>query len=302
MRATRLAPLNTPAPDNPAVRSLLAGESQALAALRHSQARATVFLGEDGEAVEGVVCWTSLKWDTQQFGFPAARLDVCFAQGRHPESRRRKAELVRHVVEECRAEGIRHLSARIPAQELSTVHALEETGFEYLGGLQTFSTIPARSARAESYFNIRTVRRQDVSQLLEIARTAFVYDRFHCDPALPEGVADRLHVEWVKNCCSGSQADVVFVAAAGSEVIGFLTCSIDRETATGTIGLVATAQNSRRSGVARGLTYAALEWFEKQQTRQVEVGTQLANIPAARVYQSCGFKPESVSLSYRRVI
>ncbi|MGH9645468.1 MAG: GNAT family N-acetyltransferase, partial [Bryobacteraceae bacterium] len=85
-------------------------------------------------------------------------------------------------------------------------------------------------------------------------------------------------------------------------VRGFVTCKLDPARRTGVIGLVATDTVARRCGVARALTAQALHWFHQVGAMRAEVGTQLTNFPAARLYQSSGFTPLSVSLTFRRLL
>jgi ribosomal protein S18 acetylase RimI-like enzyme len=50
------------------------------------------------------------------------------------------------------------------------------------------------------------------------------------------------------------------------------------------------------------MTLHALEWFRERGAARATVGTQLANIAAARLYQSCGFRTTAVSLTFRKVL
>jgi ribosomal protein S18 acetylase RimI-like enzyme len=50
------------------------------------------------------------------------------------------------------------------------------------------------------------------------------------------------------------------------------------------------------------ITRGALDWFRDQGVDIVEVGTQLSNIPASRLYESCGFRLVASSLSLRKWI
>ena len=89
---------------------------------------------------------------------------------------------------------------------------------------------------------------------------------------------------------------------------GFVTCRLDREAAPvlggalGTIVLVATAAGARGRGVARHATLGALDWFRDQGAVMVEVGTQMRNIPAGRLYETCGFRLIGVSITLRRLL
>lgn len=235
--------------------------------------------------------WSFLAWDSEQFGFPAARV----APGVDAKSLPR-------VVEECRSAGVRHLTARPDAGDLATIHALEAQGFQFLDGIQTFAFDIGSDSWPESAGLLRPFRDADRAQVIAIARGAFFYDRFHADDALAPGVADRIHEAWIDNCCSGRMADGVWIAEEAGVVLGFVTCKLDCERRTGTIGLVATDIIARRRGVGRHLTAQALHWFHRQGAASVKVGTQLTNLPAARLYQSLGFRSVSVSLMFRRML
>jgi ribosomal protein S18 acetylase RimI-like enzyme len=236
--------------------------------------------------------WRYLDWDSERFGFPAARLESGLDGDRLPG-----------IVNECRRAGIRHLTARCDARDLATVHALEAQGFQLLDGIQTFALDFVDAALPKpGPVAVRTLLDSDYAQVFAIARAAFVYDRFHADAALGPGVADRVNADWVENCCRGVMADAVYVAEENGAVLGFVTCKMETPRRTGVIGMVATHGLARRRGVARGITSEALRWFFRSGAMRVEVGTQLANIPAARLYCGFGFRPVAVALTFRKIL
>lgn len=261
----------------------------------------TMVLGSD-DGLEAVACWRPLAWDTEQFGFPAGRLDFCVAAGEYAAAREAKQALLDHVLDECKAEEIRHLIARTDAGDLSTIHALESSGFELVDGIQKFEREAGACEREACGFEVRLLRPEDRAQVLAIARTSYIYDRFHKDAALTREIADRVNEAWLENACSGAIADAVLVAEDAGSILGFVTCKMDGESRVGVIDMVATALAARRRGVAGAITAAALDWFAGVGAVKVEVGTQLTNIPAARLYQGFGFQPVAVSLTFRRVL
>ena len=258
----------------------------------------------------GVAAWRGLSWDSRLFGFPAARLDLLCAEGEYDAARERKAGLLAALLEDCRARGVRHLVTRIDAGDLSSIHALEGAGFEMLDGIQTFSLElgGAPDRVAPSGFAVREFRSEDLDQVLVIARGSYTQDRFHADRALTAEIADAVNQEWLRNSCVGTAADVVIVAVRGGEVLGYVTAKIDRETRTGlgisfaAIVMVATKAGARRLGVARALTMEALQWLRERDVGVVEVGTQLRNLAAGRLYESCGFRLAGVSLTFRKLL
>ncbi len=258
----------------------------------------------------GLVAWTRLAWDSQQLGVDAGRVDYLVASGDYEDQYRTKEALLMTVLEACAEQDVRHLTARLHASDLSSIHLLEKHGFITVDGILTFS-LDIRDARWESPsedFEIRLSRPEDIEQIKGIARSSYIYDRFHSDPRIPKAVADGLHAAWLENSCLGMAADAVVVGAQNGRILGFVTCKIDRQTTQylgltiGTIVLVATAADARGRGLAKAVTNGALDWFREQGVDIVEVGTQLRNIPASRLYEACGFRLVATSLSLRKWI
>ncbi len=253
------------------------------------------------ETRNGAAVWRLLDWDTGEFGMPAARLDLLEASGEYAEARACKRGLVAMVLEECREAGIRHLSARVDTGDLSTIHVLEEAGFELIDGILTFTLWLDENHHAAPS-GTRLFEARDLPEVLAIGRTAFVYDRFHADAALSTAVADRVNENWTRNCCLGMAADAVVVAEEGGRLASYVTCRADYAGGRGIIILVATAVWARGKGAARRASQAALHWFRRQGLQTVEVGTQIRNIPAARLYEGLGFRMIRTSLTFRKIL
>ena len=153
---------------------------------------------------------------------------------------------------------------------------------------------------------IRAAGPGDLDHLKALARRSYAHDRFHSDPLIPRQAADNVYAAWIENACLGHGADVVIVAERNGCLEGYVSCALDREAEShlglriGTIGLVATAPEARGHGLARAIIAAALEWFWSQGAVIVEVGTQLRNLPAARLYESMGFRLVSTSVSFHK--
>ena len=256
-------------------------------------------------------CWRHLDWDSRMFGMPAARLEYLIAPREYGPGLSSKLQLLDVAIEQCRAAGVRHLSARVDAGDLSTIHALEARDFQLLDGIQTFSTSLGQETAAgvdDIKHEVRLVSPDDVPALLEIARTAYVFDRFHADHAISTETADCINQEWVRNSCLGKAADGVIVACRDTQPVAYVTGKIDWEARDvlgrtfATIVLVATATTERGRGAAKAATQGVLQWFRTQEVDTVEVGTQLRNIPAARLYEGCGFRLIAANLTFRALL
>jgi ribosomal protein S18 acetylase RimI-like enzyme len=259
-----------------------------------------VVASRSGERVVGLAAWTSLRWDSVQFGFPAARLE--FLAGEDREA------LLEECLEQARSRGVRHLVTRFPAGDVEAVRLLTQAGFEFLDGIQTLSRRAAVAEPRAAGMEIRPFRPADLPQVLEIAQGSYVFDRFHADRALGACTADRINEAWVRSCCDGRAADLVLIAANGERILGYVASRMDRRSrpflgiGLATIVMVATSVHARRRGVARALTEASLACLARRGADLVEVGTQLANTPAVRLYEACGFRQVRCSLTLRKLL
>lgn len=261
-------------------------------------------------AVRGFAVFSRLTWDSEQLGMSAARLEPLIATGCYTEQHQIKETLLNKVLEEAQSRGVWHLSTRVDASDLSGLHVLEEAGFITVDSILTFAKELARHEPVVPThdFQIRPATAADAVRAADLARHAYSFDRFHADPFIKAECADELHAVWVHNACTGTAADAVILAEDEAGLLGFVTCKLQRDTSkhlgrmVGTIVLVAVAERARGMGVGHAITLAALEWFRAQGTAVVEVGTQLRNIPAARLYQKCGFALVGSSVSLRRLL
>jgi len=273
---------------------------------RNPECTAWIARGENGTIGLALLC--QLPWDSNQLSFPVARLDFLISTGDYLRQCRIHSSLLKAVCDFCNRESIGYLSARIDASEISALHVLERFGFVTLDGILTFGMELKNEAAARfaAEVSIRPATPRDNKVVADLARSSYLFDRFHTDPVILKALADELFASWARNSCRGKVADSVLVAENGSGVVGFVTCKLQHDsknylgTKIGNIVLVATAKEAQGQGIARALTQASLDWFSREEVGIVEVGTQLRNIPAVRLYESSGFRLVKSSLSLRR--
>lgn len=269
---------------------------------------AWAFLGRD--RVFGLARFSMLPWDSAQLRIGAARIDHLVASGSYQEQLAIKESLLSSALREMSVRNVRHVSIRVDASDLSGLHVVEKAGFITVDSLLTFAIDLSKHHRGvpETDFRIRLATAADADTAAALARDAYVYDRFHSDPSISSTLANELHATWIHNSCTGKAADAVLLAEDQSGLLGFVTCSLKREMTlrtsrmSGTIVLVATAAGAGGRGVGYATTMAALLWFRWQGCEHITVGTQLRNIPAARLYQRCGFSLVGSSISLRGLL
>jgi GNAT superfamily N-acetyltransferase len=250
-----------------------------------------------------------LAWDSRVLAIAAARLEV-FADGAYAEVRRATDALLAAIIQEAGRQDLRHISVRVDAADDAVIHGLEANAFLNVDALMTFGAavedLPRPAPRAG--LSTRLAGPGDAGPVSAIAAAAFRDGRFHSDPSVPPGRASEVYRQWAVACCEGSAAEATIVAEDDTGPVGFVACRVVGHTAvhlqraTGTIALIASRESVRGRGVGLTLIAAATQWFRDEGVAAVEVGTQLRNVAAARLYERCGFRLVAGSLSFRLMI
>jgi len=205
---------------------------------------------------------------------------------------------IRAALTQAQAQGYEHVIARVPAEELLTVWAVEQAGLRLVDiGLDStfaFTTTPLPAAPCVP---IRSARPKDLPALRDIAADAFRLSRFSADPFFSGEQVSDFHREWAKNLYAGL-AQAVLVCEVDGSMAGFVTCAMSGE--EGRIPLIATQAGYRRRGVGRGLVSAALRWFAEAGARVAHVKTRASIIrrsPCITAPDSPSARPSSPSAS-----
>jgi GNAT superfamily N-acetyltransferase len=248
-----------------------------------------------------------LDWDTDHFGFDIWRLDHLgvWNGSSRPEI---APALAQAVVQVVRERGGQNIQARIPLDDLPTVHVLENAGFRTMEILTTWmfdlakSTIPSKREPDV----VRDSKPADTESLIELARSVYtpIPDRFHVDPHLSPKASNELYAEWMRNSCSGQLADHIAVAENNGAAIGYSTMKYfgDHDglcnARIAQLGLGGMTPDFRNRGLVTDLVVHNLEWLHLRQADYCFVGTQGNNVPPQRVWLKVGFKPITMAVTF----
>lgn len=178
-------------------------------------------------------------------------------------------------------------TAKVPAADIVSVHELEVLGFRWI---ETALTLDAELAGADSPL-ARFARPADREAVERIAGSAFRFSRFHLDPRLPRELAHKVKAAWAGNWFAGGRGDGMVVAEDRGALAGFLQLRWAPE-ARLVIDLIAVGEGHERKGLARAMIrHAALHGTgDGRRPRGMLAGTQAANVPSMRLYESLGFR------------
>jgi ribosomal protein S18 acetylase RimI-like enzyme len=182
---------------------------------------------------------------------------------------------------------------RFPANNFSTIHALEENNWLLVDG-SIHLDLKLTKQPFDIPSNIRLATSEDVPQLQTIARTSFTFNRYFNDPLISKTAANEIYAEWIKNSINNHLADAVFVYFEIEKLYGFATLKKD-----GDIVLVAVDPQQQGRSIGRHLVAAAINQCIQWNLPTATIETQLTNIPALRSFQSTGFKIKETLLTFR---
>jgi undecaprenyl-phosphate 4-deoxy-4-formamido-L-arabinose transferase len=246
-------------------------------------------VGGDGgrpAATDGLdgICRT-LDWDSEFWGFPIARVV--------PE--RVDAAAAEQVERWCEGHGIACAYLLADADDAGTAAAAEGVGFtpvdtrvtlERSGGPLTAERRPVDGLQ------IRPAEARDEAALASLARRAHTDTRFFFDPHFSSTRAAELYAAWVSRGLA-EDSFRVFLAERDGSPAGYVLVKTDPLE----IDLIAVEEASRGDGIGRALVAEAIG---ESPNGTVRVVTQARNVPALRLYESCGFRVVKAEAWYHR--
>jgi ribosomal protein S18 acetylase RimI-like enzyme len=220
-------------------------------------------------------------WLSERIGYPVFTL----ATDASPDA------LVEELSRHARARSLAMYQAKLPTVSVERVRALCEAGMYPVDVSLTFEADPRTIAPTPDGVEVDRARPEHAEGLLDIAEASFRFTRFHLDPAISPGAADRIKRDWIDSYLRGLRGKELLVALVDGRVAGFLAVLEDRESdpPARVIDLVAVSDAMRRRGAARALTSRVASDAERA-SELVRVGTQAANLPATRMYERFGFR------------
>lgn len=132
-------------------------------------------------------------------------------------------------------------------------------------------------------------------ELIDLAYLSGSYSRFQTDPGITEQQFKTVYRLWITNSVNKQLAEKVLVVKIQNQLAGMITLGVKE--GRGDIGLLAVNEAYRGLKIGTALVKAALEYF-RQRFEYVQVVTQQANLPACKLYESCGFWVEKIENFY----
>jgi len=173
---------------------------------------------------------------------------------------------------------------KVPTSNTEAVAQLENIGFHLVdSNVQMKRQVVLKK---DIKINARLATAEDRKRVVEIAKNNFVFSRFHLDPFIKNSIANTVKEKWVDNFFNGMRGDYLVVKEINSTVIGFILAI--KKPGKCVVDLIAVDSKYRKMNAASDMIYYLETLCEKETT--MITGTQIANIPSIRLYESVGFK------------
>lgn len=178
--------------------------------------------------------------------------------------------------------------AKVPVGDVAEVSRLESAGFRVVDVNMTFSR--ERGGSPPPATAVSRVDASTAEAVLDIAGSCFRFSRFHLDPLVDDALAHRIKREWIRSYVEGRRGHSLWTVLDAGKPAGFLavltTDAGGKQAAV--IDLIGVAAASQGRGFGRDLTRFFVREFAAYD--ELLVGTQAANAPSMRLYESCGFR------------
>ena len=132
-------------------------------------------------------------------------------------------------------------------------------------------------------------------KLISLALESGIYSRFNVDEKIGHENFEALYKQWIVRSVAKEIADEVLVYKINGEIAGFVTAGKKNKRAD--IGLIAVDQSHRGKGIGKALMYSAENYYAGN-LKSIQVVTQGNNMPACKLYESCGYLVEKQEYFY----
>ncbi len=190
---------------------------------------------------------------------------------------------------QAREAGYAFLLCQVPLSQQQLFNYLVNLGGslgDILVLLEQKLTADADSAILERNKLINHATKDDLEELRSLVGEIFIYSRFFQDPKFRVLDVGGMYLAWLEELLA-SQAEIAVLKTASLE--GFITLeAVNQDVAK--IGLLAVKQSARGRGAGVALVNWSIQQAIQKGFKSIQVGTQLMNLPAVRLYEKTGFQ------------
>lgn len=232
-----------------------------------------------------------LEWDTKFFNKRIARYLPLKATN----------STLRRAMKICKDLKVACVCWRAAGDHYTNVILAEKYGFSLAGTRVSYRRVAGTPLPIGDRGDvvIRRVRDSDMPTLYAQTDVLSQESRFFRDENFGVSATRKSYREWLKRLIEDATGAKVFVADFDGEVAGYIASGLEKD-GTVHIELVFIDEKFRGRSLGRSLLAHVLAEYEKGGHTDFLVITQSSNIPAQRLYQSCGFRITNMEFDYHK--
>lgn len=196
-------------------------------------------------------------------------------------------------------EGFKHITCKVPTNDIESVNALERAGFFLVDTALTYTFVIGKHSLKNMNYEcvLDDCKENDLDRLKTIAKESYKIDRFHSDKTLPNELCDKYYEKWVENSYYGF-ADKTLVAYYNGLPVGFETGKRRKGTPYYDLVLSAVDKNARGLGIYTSMihymTQHVIDLSKRDESlKAILLETQVDNIPVLKAWINLGYTAES---------
>ena len=243
-----------------------------------------------------LVCYRlqELEWDTNFFGVKMGEIQLELKS----DGSNFSETALRRTMEVARKRNFHFLLCQFDTSHQEISHVLTNNGAAIGDVLVTLaldlSKIPPVPS-SPKYEVIKAVY-TDLPEIVQIASESFrKYSRFYQDARFDADKVSQFYPSWVAE--SFMTDGKTYVIKEQNKVVGFIALQMKPGEKTVIITLIAIDISRRGHGLGQALIEWVIAYAVEQGMTRIQVGTQINNLPAVRLYEKNGF--QLISAKYR---
>jgi ribosomal protein S18 acetylase RimI-like enzyme len=204
----------------------------------------------------------------------------------------------------CREQKVALLIARVTANRLDVVQAMESDGFRMMDSLVYYAFKYAKKSIPEddSPYTLRLAQPEDAPRIAPVAAHSFqgYYGHYHADSRLDQEACDATYTDWAARSVSDPNvADAVLLVEEGETLLGFATLRMN-DAQEGEGVLFGVAPEAQGRGIYRTMMVYGMRWVQEQGGERMVVSTQLTNIAVQKVWARLGFEMDRAYYTFHK--
>lgn len=230
---------------------------------------------------------TSLRWDSEFFGFPVAKVELTD----------RSSDDLASIEAEARAAGITCLYGSLDPADPPSSAMVQGMGWRFVDAAIMYSLHPREpELPCPPGISIRSGTPDDLDELAPMVALLSPWGRFAADPRFGQEAGHRVQRAWIERaatCTTGEFELVVAVDDEDGSLVAFISRAREPEPVIDTIGTLAVG-----AGAARALVGVSRGWAGDGPLLGGPIAAR--NVVASRFVQTVGYRATWTRYLYHR--